>query len=83
MYYAWCGRCFEEADEIYLLSVPPYKYSYRIIRRFIRRKLGIEKGKKETVKSLINLLRWADKYQKVNLVEIKRILENYPGKVRV
>lgn len=83
VYYAWCGRCFEEADEIYLLSVPPYKYRYRIIRRFIRRKLGIEKGKKETVKSLISLLKWADKYQKVNLVEIKRILENYPGKVRV
>lgn len=28
-------------------------------------------------------LQWADKYQKVNLVEIKRILENYPEKVRV
>lgn len=27
-------------------------------------------------------LQWADKYQKVNLVEIKRILENYPEKVR-
>lgn len=32
---------------------------------------------------MISLLKWADKYQKVNLVEIKRILENYPEKVRV
>ena len=27
-------------------------------------------------------LQWADKYQKVNLVEIKKILENYPERVR-
>lgn len=81
VYYAWCGQCFEEADEIYLLSVPKYKYRYRIIRRFIRRKLGIEKGKKETMKSLIRLLKWADKYQNMSLPEIKRILEKYPDKV--
>lgn len=72
VYYAWCGRCFEEADKIYLLSVPKYKYRYRIIRRFIRRKLGIENGKKETLKSLLNLIKWADKYQKTNLLEIKK-----------
>ena len=82
VYYKWCGRCFEEADEIYLLSVPRYKYRYRIIRRFIRRKLGLEKGKKETLKSLFKLLKWADKFERENLVEIKKILAAYPDKVR-
>ncbi len=81
VYYAWCGRCFEEADKIYLLSVPKYKYRYRIIRRFVRRKLGIENGKKETLKSLLNLIKWADKYQKTNLLEIKKILKDYSYKV--
>ena len=81
VYYAWCGRCFEEADKIYLLSVPKYKYRYRIIRRFVRRKLGIESGKKETLKSLLNLIKWADKYQKTNLLEIKKILKDYSYKV--
>ena len=81
VYYAWCGRCFEEVDTIYLLNIPRYKYRYRIIRRFIRRKLGLENGKKESLKSVSNLLRWADKYQRVNLTEIRKILEKYQGKV--
>ena len=81
VYYAWCGQCFEDADKIYLLNVPRRTYRYRIIRRFIRRKLGIEKGKKETLKSLTALLKWADKFQRENLVEIKKILKNYPDKV--
>ena len=81
VYYAWCGRCFEEADQIYLLRVPPYKYKYRLLRRFIRRKLGLEKGKKETLKSLIGLIQWADQFERKNLVEIQEILEAYPDKV--
>lgn len=81
VYYAWCQQCFEEADKIYLLNVPRYKYRFRIIRRFIRRKLGIEKGKKETFKSVLNLLKWADKYQKENMTEIRKILEQYSEKV--
>jgi len=81
VYYAWCGRTFEEADKIYLLSVPRRKYRRRIIRRFIRRKLGLEKGKKETLKSLSALLKWADKFQRENLIEIRKLLEAYPEKV--
>ena len=81
VYYAWCGKCFEDADKIYLLTVPRRTYRYRIIRRFICRKLGVEKGKKETLKSLSALLKWADKFQRENLVEIKKILKNYPDKV--
>ncbi len=83
VYYSWCGKCFEKADCIYLLEVKRYKYRYRIIRRFIRRKLGIEKGKKETLKSLFNLLRWADKFQKKNLPEIKEVLKKYDKKVKI
>ena len=81
VYYAWCGRCFEDADRIYLLEIPRRLYRYRIIRRFLRRKLGLEAGKKETLRSLSALLAWADKYQRVNLAEIRKILEAYPDKV--
>lgn len=81
VYYAWCRRCFEDADKIYVLNVPRYKYRYRIICRFIRRKLGFEKGKKESLKSLTDLLKWADKYQKVNLLEIRKLLIPYSCKV--
>lgn len=81
VYYAWCERCFAEADRIYLLEVPCRVYRRRIIRRFIRRKLGLEPGKRETLKSLSALLQWADKYERVNLAEIKKILSAYPDKV--
>ena len=81
VYYAWCGQCFEDADRIYLLNVPRYKYRYRIVRRFILRKLGLEKGKRESFKSLSKLLKWADKYQRENLVEIRKLLEPYADKV--
>ena len=81
VYYAWCQQCFSDADKIYVLSVPRYKYRYRISRRFIRRKLGLEQGKKETLKSLSQLLKWADKYQQVNLVEIRKLLMPYSDKV--
>ena len=81
VYYAWCGRCFEEADTIYLLSVPRRTYRYRILRRFFRRKLGLEKGKKETLSSLSKLLKWADQYQSKNLIEIRKLLVPYRDKV--
>ena len=81
VYYAWCQQCFADADRIYLLTVPRYQYRYRIIRRFVRRKLGLETGKQENLKSLRALLKWADKYQAVNLVEIKKLLIPYSDKV--
>lgn len=81
VYYAWCQQCFADADRIYLLSVPRYQYRYRILRRFVRRKLGLEKGKKESLKSVADLLKWADRYQKENLVEIRAILAQYPDKI--
>ena len=64
------------------MSVPGYIYRYRIIQRYLRRKIGLEKGKKESLRSLSELLKWADKYQQVNLVEIKKILEPYKDKVK-
>ena len=83
MYYKWCKQCFADADEIYLLQVPKRVYTYRIIKRFIKRKLRLEKGKKESLKSLVDLIKWADSYEKNDMVEIKKILEPYMDKVVV
>lgn len=82
VYYAWVGRYFEEADVIYVLDVPARVCTARIIRRFIRRKLGIERGKKETLQSLIALLRWTDTFRSKNRKEIETILAPYGDKVR-
>ena len=81
VYYVWCAQCFADADAIFLLKVPRAVYRRRITRRFIRRKLGMEKGKKETLKDLRALLRWADKYQKENMIEIRNMLAPYADKL--
>ena len=80
VYFSWCGRCFEDADKIYVLDMPKYLYKFRIIKRMVKRKLGLEKGKKETLKSVYNLLKWTDKFQKQNLPEIKKMLAEYDDK---
>ena len=82
VYYAWCRQSFDAADEIYLLQVPRRVYKYRILRRFFRRKLGLEEGKRESLRSLSALLQWADKYQNENLAEIRKILSSYTEKVK-
>lgn len=81
VYYSWCKKCFDQADRIYLLNVPRRICRFRMIRRFVRRKLGLEKGKKETLKSLRALLKWSDQFQHKNLIEIRKILSAYPDKV--
>lgn len=81
VYYTWVLQSFEEADRIYVLDMPKHVYISRIILRSIKRKLGIQKGKRETVKSVYHLLKWTDKFQNQNLKEIRRILEPYGQKV--
>ncbi len=80
VYYAWVGRCFEDADKIFVLDMPKRLYIYRIIKRFIKRKLGLEKGKKESLKSVYNLLKWTDTFQNKSMFEINKILSAYPEK---
>ena len=81
VYYAWCGQCFADADKIYLLTVPKRVYRFRILRRFVRRRLGLEQGKRETLRSVAALLRWTDKYQTKNLHAIRESLAQYSDKV--
>lgn len=80
VYYAWVGKCFEDADKIYALDIPKRVYTYRIIKRAIKRKLGLAKGKKETLKSVYNLLKWTDTFKNKNMVEIGNILLEYSSK---
>lgn len=81
VYYAWVQQSFDEADIIYVLDMPRYLYKSRIIVRSIKRKLGILQGKRETLKSVYNLLKWTATFQNKNLKEIKTILDRYENKV--
>lgn len=81
VYYKWVQQSFDEADIIYLLDMPKYLYKGRIIMRSVKRKLGIQQGKKETLKSIYDLLKWTETFQNKNLKEIKSILDKYGDKV--
>ena len=81
VYCAWVQQSFDEADIIYVLDMPRYLYKSRIIVRSIKRKLGIQQGKRETLKSVYNLLKWTETFQNKNLKEIKTILDKYENKV--
>ena len=83
VYDSWLTDSFEKADTIIVLDIPKRVYKYRIIRRFIKRKIGIEHSKKVTINSLITLLKWTDKFQKENLPQIHIALSNYTGKTIV
>ena len=81
VYYAWVQKSFEDADVIYVLDIPKWLYRFRIIKRFIKRKIGLESGKKETFKSVCDLLEWTNTFQNTNMNEIIRILEPHKEKV--
>ena len=81
VYYAWVQKSFEDADIIYVLDMPKRLYNFRIIKRFVKRKIGLEKGKKETLKSVYDLLKWTETFQNTNLKEIITNLQAYKEKV--
>ncbi len=81
IYHTWVQQSFDEADIIYVLDMPGNLCKSRIIMRFIKRKLGIEKGKRETIKTICNLLKWTDTFQSKNRKEIWRMLDPYGSKI--
>lgn len=82
VYYKWVQDSFRAADMIYVLEIPSRVYKFRILRRFFKRKLGLEKGKKETLHSVLGLIRWTDEFQSVNMPKIQEMLKPYGQKVQ-
>ena len=80
VYYSWCQNIFKDADVIYVLKTPLWLCRLRIIKRFIFRKLGIEKGRKESFSSFFRLIKWSKKFKNKNLPEIQEILEKHKNK---
>lgn len=77
--FEWTSESFEEADLIYILNPSVYLRDYRIIRRFVRSRTGIERWNyKQSVKNLMKMLiEWNHGY---NLEEVLEITKPYSGK---
>lgn len=79
--FTWCECCFAKADIIYFLDTPALLCRFRIIRRFIKRKINKTSRKTETIRSVFDLLKWTKKFYQVNLPAIRSILLQYENKV--
>jgi adenylate kinase family enzyme len=75
VYYRWLGPSFQAADEIFVLTPPRWLRQARIIRRFFRRKLGLDRSKKETLRGQLDLMAWNHKYDGDNLMRTIRMLK--------
>lgn len=80
-YNKWVKQSFDDADIIYVLNIPAYICIYRVIKRFIKRKLHMEKGRKESFQSLISLISWIYHYNNKEFPAVSLILEEYNSKV--
>lgn len=80
-YNKWVKQTFDDADIIYVLNIPAYICIYRVIKRFIKRKLHKENGKKESLKSLISLICWIYNYNRKEFPTISLVLKEHSEKV--
>ena len=74
VYYGWLARSFEAADIIIALSPPIWVRHWRVIRRFVLRKLGHTTAKHESLMDLWRLLRWSHAYDRQHLAEARAII---------
>lgn len=67
VYYSWLMKSFKVSDLIVVLQTAMLLRDLRIIRRFIIRKLGIIRSKKESVDDFWRLIKWNHNYDENNL----------------
>ncbi|WP_314728295.1 shikimate kinase [Bacillus sp. Marseille-Q3570] len=81
-HHTWIESSLKNADLIILLDIPYSKRVYRIIKRFILQKIGIEKANyKPTFQIFRKMFFWNAAYQNQNRQEILELLSTYDGKV--
>jgi adenylate kinase family enzyme len=81
VYYKWAYKSFEKADIIFILKPNVYLQHWRVIFRYIKRKLGLIKSiKKETLKGLIDLIKWNHGYNKRFILELREFIKKFEDK---
>ncbi len=83
-YYKWLRESFALADKIFVLRPNVFLRHWRITKRFVKRKLGIEKSAyRETWNAYIKMLKWNHQFDSNNLAGALKMLEEFNGKVVV
>ncbi|MCU9614749.1 DNA topology modulation protein FlaR [Caldibacillus lycopersici] len=74
----WTNDTFEKADLIIFLDTPYYIRTYRIIKRFIKQKLRIEKSHYEpTWQIFFKMFKWNRYFEEVGKRNVLKILDSY------
>ena len=80
VYYSWVVPAFNNADLIIIWHAPRWLRQWRIIRRFIKRRLGLVKSKRETLVDFKNLIIYNHRFYRRKMPQIKETLKAYAGK---
>lgn len=84
VFYSWLQDSFRKSDIVFILKPNVYIRDWRIIKRFIKRKFGLIASKRESIKSLVDLLKWNHKYDNNNLKEAEKMIDELnPNKIIV
>jgi len=76
VYCRWAFESIEEADIIIVLTTPVWLRDWRIVTRFLKRKLGlIPSKKKETLAALYRLIRRNHRYESESLPFARSLIE--------
>ncbi|MDP6823091.1 MAG: DNA topology modulation protein FlaR [Dehalococcoidia bacterium] len=76
VYYNWLADAFQAADVIVILDHGTWTRQARMIRRFVRGKLGREDGQEEGLRSLWETFRWNHRYDRINLPATRRFISS-------
>jgi hypothetical protein len=82
VHHKWGTESFGEADLIFLIKPNLYVQNGRVIRRFIKTRLGLEQGNyKQTFKNLsVMLFEWNPGFMRESVPAIMELTEAYKAK---
>ncbi|PLR74713.1 DNA topology modulation protein FlaR [Bacillus sp. UMB0728] len=84
VHHTWIMESLRLADQIILLDPPYSQRTYRIIKRFIKQKLHLEKANyKPTFNMFRKMFRWNRYFETVSKPEIVELLKPYEEKLHV
>jgi len=81
VYYARLMESFAKTDLIIVLETPVLLRDMRILRRFIKRKMGVARTKKESLRDLWQLIIWNHGYDNNNLRPALDFISDFKEKI--
>lgn len=82
VYYKWLASSFERAEQIIFLDIPVFRRDARIVLRFIRQKLKMERAVyKQTLTGLLKMLKWNHEFENQYKQDILMFLKPYEKKM--